>query len=267
MKKSKIFLSVFLILLFSNFIIYQDLEKFSFDKLKSKKIAFKDISIDNGQEIYDERISGIKEAESNSKRESKIYKIKISQKYPIYHGCYDSIPNNKHENNGEYLQFYDTKININSLLKNNSNKKIYSGENYILFTGGIDFFKFKGNDFILLSARDRRFFRNLERNYWILLNVENKNILQSFCFIDGYTLGNNCFGDFNSDGLLDYLNWDFRNDKISIYSLSDNKFKVDKNHFIKVKQSKEQEKITQEQDIIFIYDLLDKKNSKWFYKL
>ncbi|KFF04288.1 hypothetical protein [Flavobacterium reichenbachii] len=36
---------------------------------------------------------------------------------------------------------------------------------------------------------------------------------------------------------------------------------------IKVKQSKEQEKITQEQDIIFIYDLLDKKNSKWFYKL
>lgn len=263
--KKYILLSVFFILLFSNFSKYENFEIFNFEKLKSKKIGFKDISIENGLRIYDERISGI--AEANSTTESKIYRIKISNKYPIYHGCYDSIPNNKHKNNDEYLQYYDTKLNINSLLRNNLNKQIHSDESYILFTGSIDFFEFKGNDFILLSARDRRYFRNLERNYWILLNVKDKEVVNSFCFIDGYTTGKDCFGDFNNDGLLDYMNWDFLKDKISIYSLSNSKFKIDKKHFIKLKESKEQAEMTKEQGIVLVYDLFDRKDSQWFYKL
>jgi len=219
----------------------------------------------SGQQIYDDRISSIVEA--NSKVESRIYKIQISKKYPIYHFCYDSIPNNNQENNVEYLQFYDSKINISYLLKHNINKQAYFNESYLLFTGSIDFFEFNGNDFILLSARDRRFYRNLERNYWVLLKIKNRKILKYFCFIDGYTTGKDCFGDFNNDGLLDYMNWDFLKNKISIYSLNSNEFQKDKKHYIEVLQSKEQEEMTKEQGIILLYDLFDKKKSKWFYKL
>ena len=258
-------IGIFSLFFFSNFSKHKNDEDFSFDKLNNKKIVFKDISIKNGQQIYDERISGFTEADSATV--SKIYCIKISNNYPVYHGCYDSIPNNKHENNDEYLQCYDTKININSLLRDNLNMQLYSDASYILFTGSIDFFKFKGNDFILLSARDRRFFRNLERNYWILLKVKNKSVLKSFCFIDGYVGGKDCFGDFNNDGLLDYLNWNFLKDEISIYSLNKDKFEIDKKHFIKLKQSKEQVEVTKEQGTVLVYDLFDRKDSQWFYKL
>ncbi|WDF57659.1 hypothetical protein PQ462_13120 [Flavobacterium sp. KACC 22758] len=263
--KIKILLSSFLILVFSNFSKYSSNDEFSFNLLKGKKIQFTDISMGNGQQIYDHRISSIVEA--RSKAESKTYKIQISKKYPIYHFCYDSIPNNNQENDGEYIQFYDSKVNINYLLKNNINKQVYFKETFLLFTGGIDFFEFKGNNFVLLSARDRRFFRNLERNYWVLLNVKNRKILKSFCFIDGYIEGKDCFGDFNNDGLLDYMNWDFLKDKIAIYSLNGNNFQIDKNHYVKMKQSKEQKEITKEQGIMLVYDLFDKKKSKWFYKL
>lgn len=264
-KKIRFLMSILPLLLLSNFSKYKNDEEFSFNKLNNTKIVFKDISIGNGKQIYDERISGFTEADSAT--ESKIYHIKISKNYPIYHGCYDSIPNNKHENNDEYLQYYDTKININSVLKNNLNKEVYADDSYILFTSSVDFFKFKGSDFILFSARDRRFFRNLERNYWILLKVKNKQIINSFCFIDGYNNGNDCFGDFNNDGRLDYMNWNFLKDKISIYSLTKDKFEIDKKHYIKVKQSKEQSEITKQQGIVLLYDLFDRKNSKWFYKL
>lgn len=259
------FIGILSLLFLSNFSRHKNDEEFSFDKLNNKKIVFKDISIENGKQIYDERISGFTEADSATV--SKIYRIKISNNYPIYHGCYDSIPNNKHENNDEYLQYYDTKININSVLRNNLNMEVYSDDSYISFTSSIDFFRFKESDFILLSARDRRFFRNLERNYWILLKVKNKSVLKSFCFIDGYVGGKDCFGDFNNDGLLDYLNWNFLKDEISIYSLNKDKFEIDKKHFIKLKQSKEQLEMTKQQGTVLLYDLFDRKNSKWFYNL
>lgn len=261
----EILLSIFLVIFFSNFIQHENLKEFRFDKLKNQKITFKDISMKNGHQIYDDQISSIVEANFNTK--SKIYQVKISDVYPIYHGCYDSIPNNNDTNNEEYLQFYDTKININLLLKNNLNKKIDSDQTYIVFNSKVDSFKFNDVDFILLSARDRRFFRNLERNYWILLQVKNKDVINSFCFIDGYTVSNDCFGDYNKDGSLDYMNWDFNKEKISLYSLKNNKFEIDRNHFIKVKQSKEQKEITKQMGVVMIYDLFDKKNSKWFYKL
>ncbi|MEN2401045.1 hypothetical protein GKZ90_0014760 [Flavobacterium sp. MC2016-06] len=262
--KIKILLSLLSIYFFSNFSQKKDFEEFSFDKLQCEKIIFKDISLGDDVQIYNDNISAIIEAKNLSK--SKIHKIKLSDNYPIYHGCYDSIPNYNHDNNGEYLQFYDTKININSILKSNKNKQVYSPDYYLIFTGSIDFFEFKGNDFVLLSARDRRFFRNLERNYWILLNVKNKEVLKYFCFIDGYTIGKDCFGDFNNDGLLDYMNWDFLKDKIAFYSLKNDDFQLNKKYYIKLRQSKEQEEVTKEQGIVLLYDLFDKKKSKWFYK-
>lgn len=262
--KTRILLGAFLILVFSNFTQDKNFEEFSFDKLKSKKIVFKDISYGSKHKVYDNRILILEEADSVT--ESKIHPIKISNSYPIYHGCYNIIPNKNQINDGEYIKFYNTKININNLLKNNLNQQIYSDETYLKFTNSISYFKFNGNDFILLAASDRQFYRNLERNYWILLNVRNKEVLKSFCFIDGYVGGKDCFGDFNNDGFLDYMNWDFLKDKISIYSLSNNKFKIDKKHFIKLKESKEQAEMTKEQGIVLVYDLFDRKNSKWFYK-
>lgn len=259
------FLCFFFMLFFSNFKKNEDFDRFAFDKLKSEKIVFKDIMLaKKGDQIYDDRISFIEEADSIT--EAKIYSVKLSDKYDIYHGCYNYIPNEKQINNKEYLQFYDTRISISSLLKNNLNKKMYSGS-YIVFTGSIDSFSFNGDDFILLSARDRQFFRNLERNYWILLKVKEHDIINSFCFIDGYVSGKDCFGDFNNDGLLDYMNWDFKKDKIGLYSLDNEKFEFDEKHFITVKQSKEQIKLTKENGVIMPYDTFDRKKSKWFYKL
>ncbi len=264
--KNTLLLSFFSILLFSNFTENKNHEQFAFDKLKCGKIIFKDIMLANVEgQIYDDRISLIEEADSVT--ESKIYPVKLSGKYEIYHGCYDFIPNENQINNKEYLQFYDTKININSLLEKNISKKKYSDENYIVFTKSIDSFSFNGNDFILLSARDRRFFRNLERNYWILLQVKDRDVIKYFCFIDGYISGKDCFGDFNNDGFLDYMNWDFKKDTIPLYSLKNNNFDIDEKHFIKVQQSKEQVKMMKENGVILPYDMFDRKKSKWFYKL
>lgn len=261
----KIIFSIFLIFLFNNSTKYNDFEEFSFGKLKSKKIIFKDISLGSKCKIYDSRISILEEADSIT--QSKIYEVKISNAYPIYHGCYNNIPNKNQVNNGEYIKFYDVKININSLLKNNLNKQIYTDNTYLKFTNSISYFKFKDENFILLSAADRQFYRNLETNYWILLTIKNKEIIKSYCFIDGYAGGRDCFGDYNNDGLLDYMNWDFLKDKISLYSLKNNRFEIDKNHFIKLKQSKEQYEMTKEMGTVLVYDLFDKKESKWFYKL
>ncbi|KQB42744.1 hypothetical protein [Flavobacterium aquidurense] len=263
-KRIYVLVSLIFIFFFSNFTQHKYYQEFSFDKLRNEKIVFKDISLGNGYQIYDDRISAIVEAKNIG---SKIYSIKISNTFPIYHGCYDSIPNSVDVGNGEYIQFYDKKINISSLLKMNLDKLINSNEVYIVFTSSIDFFKFNGQDFILLSAKDRRFFRNLQRNYWILLQVENKDIVNSFAFIDGYTSNNDCFGDFNNDGLLDYMNWDFNKRKITLHSLRNDKFEIDKEHYVKLKQSKEQTELVKETGIIMLYDLFDRKNSKWFYKL
>ena len=63
------------------------------------------------------------------------------------------------------------------------------------------------------------------------------------------------------------MNWDFLKDKISLYTLSHDKFEIDKKHFIKLKQSKEQVEVTKEQGIVLVYDLFDRKDSQWFYKL
>lgn len=256
--------SILLVLLFSNFSNYQNLEEFSFDKLKREKIIFKDISLKE-DEIYGDRISLVKEA--NSSKTPILHSIKLSNEYELFHGCYDSIPANGQESNNEYLEYYDTRININLLLENNSNKEKISNQNYILFTKSIDFFEFNKEQFILLSARDRRFFRNLEINYWILLKVKNKSLIKAFCFIDGYQGGNDCFADFNNDGVLDYMNWNFLKNKISIYSLRKDNFEINKKHFIKLKQSKEQNDMTKDLGFVLVYDLFDKKNSKWFYKL
>ena len=239
------------------------MEEFNFDKLKREKILFKDITL-KGDEIYNDSISLVEEAKTS--KTITLRSIKISNEYELYHGCYDSIPMNMQKNNNEYLKYYDTKININVLLQNNLNKEKIASDNYILFTKSVDFFKFNNEEFILLSAHDRRFFRNLEINYWILLKVKNKILLKAFCFIDGYQGGNDCFGDFNNDGSLDYMNWNFLNDKISIYSLRRNNFEIDKKHFIKIKQSKEQKEMVEELGINLVYDVFDKKNSKWFYK-
>ena len=45
----------------------------------------------------------------------------------------------------------------------------------------------------------------------------------SACF-PGYCESPKCFGDFDNDGDLDYLNWGFNKNKIELYSLSGNEF-------------------------------------------
>lgn len=236
----------------------QSLNEFSFKKLKNQKIKFYDISMGSNFRVYDSKIL-ITEIDTVTPQ---LYNIKLSKEQKIFHECYNYITDKT-----EYLTYYNQKLNIDSLLIHNSNNHVFKERNHVLFTGDIVSFNFKGNEFILLSARDRLFLRNTERNFWIVLQVENKKIIDCFSLIDGYVAGPDCFADFNNDGYLDYLNWRTKEEKIEFYSLKQNKIVKDENHFIIVKPSKNQIILMNEDDIETLYEILDRKSSKWFFKL
>jgi len=248
---------------FSEFIMQKTKVEFSFTKLFGEKILFKDINPRDKVIVYDGKFS-IEELDSLN-MPPKLLPVRISTQYNITHYCYNYIPDVNQDCKDEYIEILGQNIDIDSLLKNNLNERKVMKRNYLFFVGNAVEFKYNGRNFILLGARDRLFFRNIENNYWFLIEVRDKVIVNKYSFVDGYLSGTDCFGDFDRDGFLDYLNWDYCKEKISLYTLKKDKFEKDSSHYLRVEPSKEQMKMMNEQGRMFLYNYFDKLNSKWFY--
>ena len=248
---------------FMSFEILQDFEEFDFIKLKSKGLLFEDISLPNETQIYSDSISFFPNLDYTKK--SKLVKIKLSGKKKIIHNCYNFIINND-QTNEENIQIDGEKLNIYDLLKFNASKIVVNKDIQVVFNKGIYCFNINNENYILLGASNRLFIRNIERNYWILLNIKNNKVLNTYSFIDGYNVDANCFGDFNNDHKLDYLHWDFGKNKINFYTLKNKTFIEDKKFFIFVNPS-QQKMQDKSKGVEFLYSVVDKSKSKWFYKL
>lgn len=237
---------------------------FDFSLLKKyKSIDFIDISYPNGTSIYNDTIDLV---ERNEEQESNIVNIKLSDKIKLEHLCNDFYSSNPRSFKTEYLKCYNDSISIDNLFSRIVNEKKRRKHFRVLFNRMIYQFSFNEKQYILIGASDRQFFRNIDRNYWVLLEVSQERIENHYVFSDGYSFDATCFGDFNNDGSLDYLNWNFNQNHIAFYTLHKRKFIVNENKFLYVSPNAE-EKDSLERGIYTIYSDLDIKKSKWFYVL
>ena len=141
----------------------------------------------------------------------------------------------------------------------------------ILFDLPIDFFTVnnayvfsqKNIDYLLLHVLDRKMLISGTWNYWILLDLTHlkkyqfSNADESPFFIN----------DFNKDGSLDYLDRQYNNDTIRLFSLNNIKeFEKNNNIYILTKNSPRQDSLSNLMEMT-AGELLDRKGSKWFYNI
>lgn len=238
-------------------------QKFDYAKLRNKPIKFIDnqLSLVNSQEPYNEIFPFGTAFTSHT---SNLVKIKINDTPPIFHICNDSIQVDQANNKSEYLIYLNKKINLDSLFINAINGST-KYQTYVKFENYYNFI-FNNRNFVVFRVSERRFFRNVLYYHLILLEIKNDKILTNFAFIDCPEETLNCFGDFNFDGNLDFIDWKKMSNQISLYSLRNSKF-IKEKEFIIVKPSKNERIFQKKNDDLFNYSLVNVKKSKWFYKL
>ncbi|MFD1604844.1 hypothetical protein ACFSJW_06035 [Flavobacterium artemisiae] len=257
-RQQKILNNIILVLFLSN---YGYAQTFDYSKLKNNPIKFinHELSYVKNSKAYDilPAFGMAKEVHKSS-----LIDIKINESPPIFHICNDSIQENQFNNVTEYLLYAKNKINLDSLFANAINSstkyKIYIRfEDYYTFT-------FNSRKFAVFRVTERRFFSNVLYYHLILLELKNDRVVESFAFIDCPEVTLSCFGDFNFDGNLDFIDWRKKERKISLYSLRGNKF-VKERQYIEVRPTKSEQNYESHYDDLFNYSLIDKKNTKWFY--
>lgn len=257
-KQQKILNNIILLLLLSN---YGHAQKFDYSKLKSKPIKFinHELNCVKNKKAYDILPAfGM----ANTVHKSNLIDIKINESPLMFHICNDSIQENQFNNQTEYLLYINNKINIDSLFTN----AINSSTKYQTYVKFEDYYTFAFNNrkFAVFRVTERRFFSNVLYYHLILLEIKDDKVVKSFAFMDCPEIALNCFGDFNFDGNLDFIDWRKKETKINLYSLRGNKF-VKEKQYIKVTPTKKEQNYEHHYDDLFNYSLIDKKNTKWFY--
>ena len=209
---------------------------------------------------------------SNENHHSKIINFRISDNPAIIHRCNDTLMDVDCNNQDEYLCYYQDSINLTKLLFKNSNGVPANVRIAIRFTGHNCTFSFQDKSYLLLMAEDRRFYRNVLVSYMVLLEVKDESIVHGYAFADTPEDNMpeqtpNCFGDFNKDGILDFLDWRKIESKISMFSLKDGAFVSNTENYIIVEPSKKQRRYMENYDDQFNFERINRKKSRWFYKL
>jgi len=257
---SRIFM--YALLVFGVFLQPKKEKLFDFSRLDST-IDFIDVSYPNGTTVYKDSIEFI---EQEQEGESNLVHIKLSDQIQLTHLCNDLFSSNPNNFKTEYLKYEKDSVSINKLFSHLVNEGETSTNYRILFNKMIYQFNFKEKQYVLLGASNRQFFRNIERNYWVLLEVAAGKIKNSYVFSDAYDIDADCFGDFDKDGNLDYLNWNFNQNHIALYTLYENKFEKNKTKYFYVSPSAA-EQTDQARGMYIRYSILDPIKSKWFYEL
>jgi len=238
---------------------------FTFDRLKGEKLKFSKQTVAiNQPAYYGDRLISFGAA---VEKKATLLRLKIKDKPLLYHYCNDSLQQLNKNNQPEYISYSGQKVNLDYLLSHNSNRVKMTTKTFVLFDGTFYNFSFRQHDYLLLHAQQRVFYRNVLYYYLILLELAKGKVVHSYAFVDAPETTPACFGDFNSDGYLDYIDWRKKEPRISLFSLKETGFVRDEQHYIMVKPSQAQQEYSQRYDDLFNYDEIDKTKSKWFYSL
>lgn len=192
-------------------------------------------------------------------------RYKICDSPLMYHLC--ANPFFDVEGDGdEYVTIYDTSINITNLIVDNVNLVSVEYKPQVSFDGHYFFFEFNNAVYLLCRVQERRWFRNGLTNHLLLFHLDNKKIANVYAFYDCPDNTVNCFGDFNDDKHLDFLDWRRMQTKIKLFSIKNEKFFLDPLHYIVVKPTLQQESIMKSYDDLIYFEEVDKKKTRWFYK-
>ena len=123
-------------------------------------------------------------------------------------------------------------------------------------------FSYNNVNYLLIHILNRKMIGSGTWNHWILLNLKSS---KSYQFINADTLPA-FINDFNADNNLDYLDRKYNNDTIYLYSLNNSEnFEKSKLYLI-TQNSPRQDSLDRLLEITS-GELLDRKNSKWYYKI
>lgn len=221
--------------------------------------------IDDSDAIVNDYVGSLLE-DSIENNKLELISQRISKKRNLIFYHYNGIPNHKSKIKSESLKYNNQVFDINEIFTNNVtgyqiNEPLY------LFVSSPDYFSFNGEDFLLLTCENRVFRMDGRYIHYILMKIKNDKCTGIYTFYNGSEFSK-CFGDYNNDGILDYVDWGVDNDTISIYNLKSNKFCRDEKHYIKVEPTEDQlEYWKQWGKNLDWYTKIDKYKSKWFYPL
>jgi len=268
MKRTQRILSNSVLLLCINFIIPKcsTAQVFSYEKLQGKRVQAtrQDINVDS-EENYSDKLPPF--ADAIMPGVPALLKIKVSSDPLIYHWCNDSLQSADSRNKTEFLEAFGEKISIDSMIRYNANGLKVDKMEYVKFDDTNYYFTFGERNFIVLGAQQRRFYRNRQWYYMFLLELDHGKLKNCFAFINTPEDSVNCFGDFNNDGNLDYIDWREKERLIRIFSLSGDHFVKDKIHFIIVKPTKGDLQYMNSGDVPPKFKIIDVRSSKWWYPL
>lgn len=239
---------------------------FSYEKLQGKSVQAtqNDINIDS-EEYYSNKLPAF--AEASMPGVPALLKIKISTDPLMYHWCNDSLQFADDRNKTEFLEAFGEKLSIDEMIRQNANGLKVDKMEYVKFTGTTYYFTFGERSFIVLCAQQRRFYRNRQWYYMFLLELDHGRLKNYFAFLNAPEDTINCFGDFNNDGKLDYIDWREKEGVIRIFSLSGDHFVKDKSHFIIVKPTRADLQYMRSGEVPPKFKIIDSGSSKWWYPL
>jgi hypothetical protein len=239
---------------------------FSYEKLHGERVLAtrQDINVDS-EEYYSNKLPPF--ADAYLPGVPTILKIKISPDPLIYHWCNDSLQSADSDNKIEFLEAFGKKLSIDSMIRHNANGLKVDKMEYVKFDGTNYYFTFGDRNFIALYAQQRRFYRDRQWYYIFLLELEHGKLTNCFAFINAPEGSINCFGDFNNDGNLDYIDWREKGRVIRVFSLSGDHFVKDKNHFIIVKPTRADLQYMKSGEVPPKFKIIDVGSSKWWYPL
>lgn len=97
---------------------------------------------------------------------------------------------------------------------------------------------------------------NSNPNFYItLFDITDPDKITAYALAEQASYTPYCFGDFNNDGKLDYIQWEFEEPVMEVYTLENKTFHKLNGYKVYINQTKE--------GSYFI----DRKKSKWFYSL
>jgi hypothetical protein len=167
----------------------------------------------------------------------------------------------------EYFTVGENIVLLDSLLLATHNNLIEKTPYQLFFKSSL--IKFRDNYFIIISSKNKIPYLDGEIYSYMVVSLDKtKKIDNVILFYNGYENGNLIFGDFSSKGKFNYLSWGVAENKIKLYKYSDTQFHLDKEHYIIVDMTKDQQQYYEEYGKNTSHFLnLNILESRWFCPL
>ena len=237
----------FFLILFLNYIsIYSQGNNISVEKiykdLSEKKLKYTQFS---------ESFSLTEGKQKKGKQEADFLLLYISKSTPLSFKKFSDYNPNPPFYFRDSIILYDKKYCIDNLfyeikvLKTEEPLRLNYASGYT--------FSLNSKDYISLFFWDPTIPTSNLSYYIILFDVSDKKNIKFYFFDEQMSLTPDCFGDFNSDGVLDFANWTYGN-SLKCMTLVGDKFKNVKNKLVLIKEKSSTSYI------------IDWKKSNWFKK-